>query len=563
MESLSSGGFGSGYEEFRATIVNRSRQNSHEVTLIAPASPVRNSGSLIYELKRTVVVAASSTAQVSLLLPPLDLAGVDFAVIIDGQRQQGDVSAISERAGMWVGRVRNKISLLVSQSVRRSRLIDEPQVEEWLKDSTGNLDVAYLPYEFPVNEWSTNWLGYSRFDGVLVSADELQAMPESVRTALWRYMECGGSMFVLGSWVVPKEWQERLELISSAAIPKKALQTYYIGFGVLIVTGSVDPGQLDEIQWKKIKLHWEDSRPNDTYYRSISDINGVFSVIDRIGVPVRGLFILMILFVFVIGPVNLLWLARRGRKIWLLWTVPAISFVTCLAVSAFAFFGEGISATARTDALTILDEVSHRATTLGWMGFYSPVTPGEGLHFSYDTELDPRLPGRWDLRGGDRSSRTLDWTNDQHLASEWITARVPVYFKFRKSEMRRERLTVRQGTNDSVSIVNGLGAAIRQLWWADNSGNIYTATNIPAGDESKLTWVNLKAAGTENNLRDVFKDDVWLGMFNSLEVNPREALMPNSYLAVLDAAPFVEEGLRGVKNRKAKTLVYGIQRLAP
>ena len=35
--------------------------------------------------------------------------------------------------------------------------------------------------------------------------------------------------------------------------------------------------------------------------------------------------------------------------------------------------------------------------------------------------------------------------------------------------------------------------------------------------------------------------------------------MPNSYLAVLDGSPFVEEGLKNVKTRKARNLVYGIQ----
>jgi hypothetical protein len=44
-----------------------------------------------------------------------------------------------------------------------------------------------------------------------------------------------------------------------------------------------------------------------------------------------------------------------------------------------------------------------------------------------------------------------------------------------------------------------------------------------------------------------------------MEVNPREALAAGCYLAVLDASPFVEEGLRDVKTRKVKTLVYGIQ----
>jgi hypothetical protein len=579
IESITSGSAGVGYDEYRATIINRSPNKPRQVTLITPSSPVRNIGNAISELKRTVEVAPSSTAKVSLFLPPLELSGIDFSVVIDGKRQTEAVSIDAARTGAWVRRVNNKLFLLVSQSVSKSGLMNESAVEEGLKDTSGNVDVAYLPYEFPLSEWSTNWLGYTRFDGVVITADDLRAMPEGVLSALWRYLECGGSLLVIGFWEAPQQWRMRLELIGAIETEveagtetqpepqspvrvtpsKNGLQTYYIGFGTLNVTGAVDPKQITPSQWRGIKLNWEGSRPDENYYVSISDINREFTVVDRIGVPVRGLFALMILFVIVIGPINLLWLARRGKKIWLLWTVPAISFMTCLAVSTFAFFGEGLSATARTESMVILDETSHRATTIGWMAFYSPVTPGEGLHFSTETELMPRLPQAWGYGRGGGLGRTIDWSGDQHFAFGWITARVPVFFKFRKSETRRERLTVRQAGNDSISIVNGLGADIRQLWWADDEGEIYTATNIPAGAESDLTMVNLKAEGNAHTLRDVFKESDWLGKFNTIAVNPRQSLTANCYLALMDSAPFVEEGLRRVKSRKAKTLVYGIR----
>jgi hypothetical protein len=229
---------------------------------------------------------------------------------------------------------------------------------------------------------------------------------------------------------------------------------------------------------------------------------------------------------------------------------------TTLGVSAFSLFSEGLGATSRTEAITILDEASHRATSIGWTGFYSPVMPGEGLHFSYDTELNPRLYRDFRRWGG--PTRVIDWSNDQHLVSEWISARVPIHFTLRKSESRRERLTVRRGANDSISIVNGMGAAIRQLWLADKTGEIYTATNISAGAESRLTPINLKAGGGADRLRQVFTGN-WLDTINNLEANPREALAPGCYLAELDASPFIEAGLRNIKRRKSKTVVYGIQ----
>ena len=239
----------------------------------------------------------------------------------------------------------------------------------------------------------------------------------------------------------------------------------------------------------------------------------------------------------------------------MLWTVPLLSLLTCLAVAGFAVFSEGLSATARTESFTILDEAAHRATTIGWTAFYAPVTPSDGLHFSYETELLPQLIH---YRGYGRSDRALDWTNDQHLVTDWVTARVPAYFKLRKGELRRERLSLRQEAGGARSIVNGLGAEIEQLWWADGEGSIYTANNVAAGAAVNLDLMPLQAAGEAHYLRALLNAD-WLARWQDIEQQPEQWLMPNCYLAVLSAAPFVEAGLKDVQTRRARSLVYGIQ----
>ncbi|HEY8459131.1 MAG TPA: hypothetical protein VIM99_02055, partial [Blastocatellia bacterium] len=312
-------------------------------------------------------------------------------------------------------------------------------------------------------------------------------------------------------------------------------------------------------QWESIKYSWTRARQPGKTYSEITDINDDFPVIEseKIGIPVRGLFVLMLAFVIAIGPINLIWLSRKRRKIWLLWTAPAIALITCLAVTVFALFGEGVSAISRAETFTILDESSHRASTIGWTAFYAPITPGDGLHFSYDTELTPVRPTAWLYDNGERN-KTIDLSSDQHLDSEWIMARVPVYFKFRKSETRRERLTIRREGSGGISVVNGLGADVRRLWLADRDGKVYSASGIGAGAEAKLSPADLKLAGNAAGARELFAGIDWLAKMREVDANPQNYLSPGSYLAELDASPFVEEGLNSVKTRKGRALIYGI-----
>jgi hypothetical protein len=588
---------GYGYGEFRALVANASPSQSHRVVIVLQISPYASGGQGVKEVRREVELAPNAKTSLSMFIPMLAPV-YSVEVEIDGQRQR-EAAQVAYRAGVLDTGDR-RFGLLLSPQILKSDLTSSSNFVERFRLSNGEKSVATQAPDMPIAEWSHNWLSYARYEGIVISGPELDAAPEAVRIALGRYVERGGALLVAGNWQAPPQWQTRQGFITNdefnsgggdkadagnataaasppsvAAEPKPSslsaetsllslpaqakaatdLRVYFIGFGTVTVTGSVDPSQITVKQWAWMDNNVpESSVPVEDYY-SITHLNQMFQVVEQFGVPVRGLFLLMLLFVIVIGPVNLFWLARRKRKIWLLWTVPAVSLMTCLMVAGFALFGEGWNATARTEALTILDETAHRATTIGWTGFYSPVTPSEGLHFSPDTELIPQIPEKYSNRRS--AERTIDWTNDQHLSAGWVTARIPAFFKLRKSETRRERLTISPRDAGAATLVNGLGAEITQVWWADADGKIHSATNIPAGAQATLQATELKALAGASRLREAFSED-WLEQFKLFTEKPQEVLMANSYLAVLESSPFVEEGLKGVKTRKARNLVYGL-----
>ncbi|MBS1791438.1 MAG: hypothetical protein JST85_27245 [Acidobacteria bacterium] len=574
VETLHTSDVGEGYGEYRATITNYSTKQSHKVTVSLPNYSYDDSGAGLKEVRRTVELAPQSTATFAVSSPAFSSFGGTAEITIDGEKQKDDVKISYDKLGVTSGRS-NATSLLLSQNIFKANLLSAANIEQALKDTGGQWLVSTQAYDFPVSEWSQNWMSYARYSGITLSAEELNAAPEAVRMALLHYVERGGMLIVSGNYQPPEQWLTRRGALkdepvkddedesNSEAPPKPApnskpqpdLPVYYIGFGSILATGAVDPKAISFNQWKWIRHELSATRLTVNDYSSLATINQDFKVVEKFGVPVRGLFALMLLFVIAIGPVNLLWLAKLKRKIWMLWTIPAISLLTCLVVAGYSLFGEGWNATARTEALTILDETAHRATTIAWTGFYSPITPSDGLHFGYDTELIPQLPSYFDYRRR-FPERTLDWTNDQHLESGWIVARIPAFFKLRKTEARRERLNIRQSGN-AATLVNGLGAEIAQVWWADANGKIHAAENIAAGAQASLRPTDLKTAGMPRGLREAYSGD-WLEKFKAIGNKPQEVLMPNNYLAVLNSAPFVEEGLKNVKTRTARNLVYGV-----
>ena len=238
--------------------------------------------------------------------------------------------------------------------------------------------------------------------------------------------------------------------------------------------------------------------------------------------------------------------------------LPLISLITCLAVSAYTVLSEGWGGRARYLSYTILDERSHRASTIGFNGFYAPLTPGDGLRYGTETEITAQ-GGRFSYSYESTPTRNADWTEDQHLETGWVTARTPAHFMIRRNETRRERLTLTRNSDGSLSVVNGLGVAIRNLWLADETGIVYTGSAIAAGASANLQMTTEHpATGRISGMRSAFAGD-WISLVQRT-ASSVDLVRPRTYVADLDTCPFLEEGLKRVKQKKCEARVYGIMK---
>ena len=392
--------------------------------------------------------------------------------------------------------------------------------------------------------WSEHWLAYTRFDAVILRDSDLATLPPAARDALTRYAEAGGTVAIFGHADPPATWR-------TFEIPN--LRRFHVGFGYWLNVNAPDTRSLTSDQRR---LLIDTANYSQIPWRAEHDAataNKDWPVVEDQGVPLRGLVAILLVFVILIGPVNVYVLSRRNRRIWLLWTIPAISAVTCLLVFGYSFISEGFTPSVRLEGVTLLDQNTHRATTLGRTAFYAPLTPGDGLRFSYDTEVTPFI----NKSGAPGSGRDLDFSQTQNLRSGWITARVPTHFLLRKSETRRERLDVEFAPDGTPTVVNGLGAEILTLTLADPKGRVWTGEKLAAGQKTRLASTTGSARGAVHALH-FFNSWDWKANPEMAATDPHRFLRPGTYLAQLPTAPFLENGLGTKAPTRTRSAVYGL-----
>lgn len=410
-----------------------------------------------------------------------------------------------------------------------------------------------LRSEVPISEWSEYWLSYSPFDGIAVSAEDLRSMPPAVSAALQSYVECGGVLMVFGGGDIPQTWRSYpMDTVDGGS-------KFGAGFGLCFALSS-PTFSMDTSRSIMAALSASSRRWDGVYDENSA--NSVFPVVENVRVPVRGIVLIMLAFVVTIGPANYIVLSRLQRRIWLLWTIPLISVLTTGIVFGYSVLREGFTPDSRIESITYLDQVHRRASTLGMSAFYCPLTPGQGLFFSAETEATPRV-ALWDYSSS--SPREVDWTDGQHLERGWVSARVPAHFVTRKAESRRERLQLER-TGNGLAVVNGLGAGVTSLWLCDESGRIFSATGVPAGQRADL---DPEPGAKQNEVGGprwlvgprFFVEKAGVGPFDfSVMSNAPSYLAPGTYIAELKSNPFLENAL-GPKaesaRARARTVVYG------
>ena len=445
--------------------------------------------------------------------------------------------------------------------------ISGPSDSQWASDARASSDnsaqaaswgmsrqtVNAMRAESPVAGWSELWLAYSPFDAVILGASDINSASTGVFDALGSYLQAGGNIVLFGTSVLPAQWHAWDQRHINGG------DEYRVGFGRCFILATENPAALNRSAIQSLRAAVIDTAE---YWTSLPRDGGAaesaLPIHGSTEIPARGIVLIMLSFIVAIGPANLIFLSRYKRRIWMLWTIPAISFASTMMVFVYSLVREGITPDTHIAGLTVLDQASRHAATLGGESFYCPLTPGGGLHFDYGTEATP-LVSLDSYRSS--NSREVDWSQSQHFGRGWVSARIPAYFHLRKSETRRERIEV-SVKNGNLQIVNGLGAPIKSIWLADKNMNFFQANNVEAGQKSSLT-PSKQTQSLEKSGPDGLKRDLGFGMGGAGDIGDgaQKYLRPGTFIAVLDGNPFIENALvssPNPKHTKSQAVVFGV-----
>ena len=407
--------------------------------------------------------------------------------------------------------------------------------------------------------WPTDWRAYSVYAGVLIDARDLADLPSGARTALLDYAALGGSVLFVGANALPPEFTAGLlsdllrpgtehagsEALSGAAVSCD-IRRCGLGFLATLPASVAAPDRpplepdvlqflLRRIEHSRVMLGFSE---NQFLQRETPT--------EIPPPPVLPFLLILLVFSILAGPVAIRILARRNRRIHILWVLPAISAVFSLAIILSLLLTEGVRPTLGLHGAVVLDQRAGRAISQHSVSVYSPITLPR-LEFPADAAV---RPGDGTSSGSVRMGRTASYEG-------WLSPRTPASLFLARAFATPLRLDIREDpAGGPPTVVNALGASVTNLVVADSRGALWRHNDA----------ISPGASVTLSPGTDLFPDGQLLGALHH-QPNINGAgdvwnfpflLHRSLYRAEIDGAPFLEDPLAGRSaKRSGSTVVFG------
>ena len=363
-------------------------------------------------------------------------------------------------------------------------------------------DASVLAEVVPPDSLPDSWIDFSGLDFLAISRDDLSHLAPSVRSAVLKWVHCGGNLIVhdTGGSTGDMEMLERLLALNEHAAvgpgwtksggrkTRWPFATRQLMLGLLCAFPDELPDS--QVDWSTFLSSVGAPRSSWVNRHGIAPDFGTdefynFMNLNIRGVPVYGFMVLITAFAVLIGPVNYFYL-RRKRLLWLLLvTVPATALVTSVLLVGYSVAAHGFSIRSRIRSLTVLDQKSQSAVTVARLALFAGVAPARGMQFSPETAVYPVFPPTTEP-----GAFTVDWTENQSLTSGWLLSRTRTQFLTIGHAEQKARVEVKPGQDGGLAVVNGLPWELEAVLVADASGRLLSAQNVRPDATEPLAGVS-------------------------------------------------------------------------
>ncbi len=403
--------------------------------------------------------------------------------------------------------------------------------------------------------FSDNWVAYTAWDMVVVNESQWTALRPAQKRALGQYMRLGGCLIMLEE-TADDTWPDDFPIALSSS---NIVNTRRIDFGMAVAAPlSITSDPNAKTKWMSVvdfvisRAHFWGSQELHAL-----DRNQSFPVISHLSVPHRTFIALLIIMVLCIGPLNLWFLIKIDRRVWLFFTVPILSAAATLILVVAALVSEGITPTKRSEAFVVLDHQRDEVMTWATSAVYLPIANRSGLRFSGRNEI---------YFGGNNylTKKSIDLNSGLWLQRGWLSPRIPFHYQERGRYPLGERLAVRFDERGIPTVTNGFGADLSNVLVCNQAGQIFGTQHLAAGAEKVLEPAESGTQVWTQRDHDPFSkaDNVlwtataehWRRFF---QTDKKTQLAPNQYLAFLEGGAYLENPLPGSLIRNERCLLFG------
>ncbi len=480
-----------GYAPVRVKVKNEASVEQ-TITISAMSSPDRyyRSGNHQMESSFPLAAPANKTTEREFLVPvcgvPAVSSGADLRLTVSGGDRSGGV--FFEPGGQEEMAFTAFSKALAERSIADINKDAQAKSSYWRTPFAGLYDAAMLP---------ADWRGYSGLDVMAISADEWMAVQPGVRSAILQWVKLGGIVHMYQESGGPG--------LESLGIRVDVAQTnfrWHIG-----EPHAVGSGVVSLIAWDGKELTGTAAREHtkekisairrEEYGSALSHYEQPARTKPEINTRVKSplmealgekdfaawqVGLIQFIFGIMVGPVNLFYFAKAGRRHRLFYTTPLISIAAAMLLLAVIFFQDGTGGKGHRASVVYLDAGENAA----FVHQYQVCRTGVLFGGSFETDDSVLInmavlpASRWNrLRtsSGSYSHRAEPQrytVSGKSYAGDWFQSRTEQGQILDAVLSTRGRLELKPGSATPV-ITSTLTAPLDRVFYVDAAGKHWTS----------------------------------------------------------------------------------------